>query len=67
MLGYLLEGDSNVAFKKIAEKGGWKLSPHPCFLDREHRTSDHDREVPEGRPYPMRFRLHHLIFRLRSG
>ncbi len=67
MLGYLLEGDSNVAFKKIAEKGGWKLSPHICFLDRKHRTSDHDREVPEGRPYPMHFRLHHLIFQLRSG
>jgi hypothetical protein len=67
MLGYLLGDDSDIAFKNIEEKGGWKLSPHSCFLDREHRTSDHDREVPQGMPYPMRFRLHHLIFRLRSG
>lgn len=67
MLGYLLGDDSDIAFKNIEEKGGWKLIPHPRFPDREHRTSNHVREVPEGRPYPTRFRLHHLIFRLCSG
>jgi hypothetical protein len=66
MLGYLLDGDSDIAFKNIEDKGSWKLSLHPHFLDREHRTSDHNRKVPEGKSYPTHFRLHHLIFRLRS-
>jgi len=67
MLGYLLDGDSDIVFKNIEDKGSWKLSQNPDFLDREHRTSDHNRKVPEGKSYPANFRLHHLIFRLRSG
>ena len=65
MLGYLLSGDSDSAFNNIAEKGGWKLATHAHFSERDHRTSDHKREVPQGKPYPAHFRCHHLNFRLR--
>jgi hypothetical protein len=64
MLGYLLAGDSESVFNNIAEKGGWKLATHAHFSDRDHRTSDHKREVPEGKLYPIEFRCHHLVFRL---
>ena len=64
MLGYLLAGNSESVFNNIAEKGGWKLATHAHFSDRDHRTSDHKREVPEGKLYPIEFRCHHLVFRL---
>ena len=56
MLGYLLSGDSNTVFRNIADKGGWKLSPHAHFPDRDHRISDHERKIPEGKSYPIKFR-----------
>lgn len=65
MLGYLLSGDSNTVFNNIADRGGWKLSTHAHFLDRDHRTSDHERKIPEGKSYPMHFRCHHLVLQLR--
>lgn len=67
MLAYLLSGDPERAFANIVEKGGWELTPHPGFLDRDHRTSDHEREVPEGKSYPIQFRCHHLILQLRAS
>jgi hypothetical protein len=65
MLGYLLSGDSNTVFSNIADRGGWKLSTHAHFLDRDHRTSDHKRKIPEGKSYPIKFRCHHLVLQLR--
>jgi hypothetical protein len=65
MLGYLLEGDSGVAFSNIVNKGNWKLNTHPQFPDRDHRTSDHKRKIPEGKDYPANFRCHHLLFNLK--
>lgn len=47
MLGYLLSGDSNAIFRNIADKGSWKLNPHPHFPNRNHRTSDHQRKIPK--------------------
>lgn len=64
MLGYLLAGAAETAFGNIAEKGGWELAPHGDFRDRDHRTSDHRRAVPEGKSYPADFRCHHLILPL---
>ena len=64
MLGYLLAGHSEVAFANIAKKGKWKLTAHAHFPRRDHRTSDHEREVPESKPYPMHFRCHHLLLQL---
>ena len=64
MLGYLLSGQPRSAFKNIAKSGGWRLVPLGAFADRDHKTSSHTRKVPKGKPYPARFRCHHLIFRL---
>jgi hypothetical protein len=65
MLGYLLVGDSEVAFSNIGNKGNWKLNKHPQFPDRDHRTSDHKRTIPEGKMYPANFCCHHLLFKLK--
>ena len=64
MLGYLLAGNCETVFVNIAKKGMWELNAHDDFPNRDHRTSDHVREVPEGKNYPMQFRCHHIIFRL---
>ena len=64
MLGYLLSGIPERALDSIVRKGGWELAHHQHFLDRHHRTSDHRRTVPLGKPYPVEFRCHHMIFRL---
>lgn len=64
MLGYLLEGNCEVAFVNIAEKGTWKLIAHDLFSERDHRISDHEREIPEGKRYPKHFRCHHIIFNI---
>jgi hypothetical protein len=64
MLGYLLAGDCESAFANIAKKGKWKLVAHTHFPERDHRTSDHEREVPKEKPYPIRFRCHHILLRL---
>jgi hypothetical protein len=64
MLGYLLVGSSEIAFANIAKKGKWELSAHNHFPKRNHRTSDHKRKVPEGKPYPIHFRCHHLLLQL---
>lgn len=64
MFGYLLSGDCELAFASIAHKGKWDLLPHDHFRKRDHRTSDHKRKVPEGKPYPAEFRCHHVLFRL---
>ena len=64
MLGYLLAGNCEIAFANIAKKGKWNLSIHAHFPKRDHRTSDHQREVPEGKPYPIHFRCHHMLLPL---
>jgi hypothetical protein len=64
MLGYLLEGNCVIAFANIAQKGRWKLAVHTHFPERDHRTSDHEREVPKEKPYPIRFRCHHMLLRI---
>ncbi len=64
MLGYLLSGTAERTLDNIARKGHWQLAPHQHFLNRHHRTSDHRRMVPQGKPYPVQFRCHHMIFQL---
>jgi hypothetical protein len=64
MLGYLVDGDPKGAFKTMAAKIPCELRPHPGFPDRDHRTSDHLRNIPPGKTYPSEFRCHHLILRL---
>ncbi len=66
MLGYLLSGDPNIVFSNITDKGGWELSTHAHFPKRDHRTSDHERKIPEGKYYPKKFRCHHIVLQLHS-
>ncbi|NES25528.1 MAG: hypothetical protein F6K41_43195 [Symploca sp. SIO3E6] len=64
MLGYLLQGSSAIAFKNIATAVPCILSDHPDFLEREHKISDHERKIPAGKTYPVKFRCHHLLLPL---
>jgi hypothetical protein len=64
MLGYLLKGIPETAFNKIALAVPCILFDHPDFSGRNHKISDHDRTVPEGKTYPAKFRCHHLLLEL---
>lgn len=66
MIGYLLKGTSNKAFENIGKKLNCSLTPHPDFLTYDHKFSQHKRNVPTGKSYPIDFKCHHLIFDLRS-
>lgn len=61
MLGYLLSGVASEFYSRLSKKLGCPLTHHPDFLHRNHKTSDHQRSVPQGKPYPMDFTCHHLI------
>ncbi|MEX2581671.1 MAG: hypothetical protein WD766_00220 [Gemmatimonadota bacterium] len=64
MLGYLLKGDPNVAFARIASSVRCALDADPRFNGRDHKVSAHTRTVPTGKDYPRKFRCHHMIFRI---
>jgi hypothetical protein len=64
MLAYLLKGDPQKAFDNIAKSVPCVLANHVDFLNREHKTSDHQRIVPAGESYPSNFRCHHLILKI---
>jgi hypothetical protein len=66
MLGYLLSGDPDEAFRSIEKKVPCTLTHHPEFPMRPHKTSDHKRKVPPGKEseYPSDFRCHHLIMKM---
>lgn len=64
MLGYLLKGSPDKAFKNIEKKTPCILSDNPDFSNRHHKISDHQRSVPESKPYPLNFRCHHLILEI---
>lgn len=64
MLGYLLSGSPQAALLGIGRALACTLTQHASFPQRDHATSEHDREVPQGSPYPARIRLHHLIMPL---
>jgi len=64
MLGYLFSGDSSQVFKNIAAQLACILSDHPNFSNCNHKTSDHQRQVPVGKNYPSDFCCHHLIFQI---
>lgn len=67
MLGYLLKGVPKIAFKNIEMAVPCVLSDHPNFSERNHKISDHDRTVPEGKKYPSKFRCHHLLLQLKKS
>lgn len=66
MLGYLLSGTPQTAFENIEKSLLAELYQHPDFSNRQHKFSEHHRQVPFGKEqiYPGQFRCHHLIFEL---
>jgi hypothetical protein len=66
LIGYLLGLDVDGVFESISKQ----INQNPVALSefsmRQHRVSDHVRSVPEGKPYPSKFRCHHLLMQLRS-
>jgi hypothetical protein len=61
MLGLLFSGEAAAVFDALQKALRVTLRPHPSFLNRDHRTSEHKRQVPRGRPYPRDFLCHHLV------
>jgi hypothetical protein len=61
MLAYLLSGSPAVVFNNISQKCSCKLESHPKFPSRPHKRSCHNRNVPQGKKYPVSFQCHHLI------
>jgi hypothetical protein len=61
MVAFLLSGTAAEAFKALAEQLGSPLHKSPTWNARDHRFSTHRRQVPRGKPYPVRFRCHHLM------
>ena len=64
MLGYLLSGVPDNAFRSVAASLGCELQDYAAFGSRNHKASDHLRQVPDGKPYPIPFRCHHLMMEL---
>ena len=63
MLGYLLDGDPNVALDRIRARLGTPTIPHPDFSNRPHRVSHHLKR--RKRTGLAAFDCHHLIVTLR--
>jgi len=61
MLGYLLSGEAETAFRNIALHLECHVQEHPAFKGRPHRLSRHIRTIPTGKAYPSNFTCHHLI------
>ena len=66
MLGYLIVGSPDIAFKNIAAAVPCRLIHHTAFPNRSHKFSRHRRTAPRNKQYPRRFCCHHLVFRLRA-
>jgi hypothetical protein len=64
LIAYLISGNPSVVFEGIAAHIGQLLLPQPEFSGRNHRTSIHKREVPQGKYYPADFLCHHLVMEL---
>ena len=64
MLGYLITGEPGTVFCNIEKKVPCKLHHHSAFPNRNHRYSEHSRQVPPNKPYPAHFRCHHLILKM---
>jgi hypothetical protein len=57
MLGYLLSGSPDATFDAIAASLDSELKPHPRFISRNQRYSDHNRRTEKA----STFRCHHLL------
>jgi hypothetical protein len=64
MIGYLKSGDAEVIITNISKRLNCTLLQYEQFSSRCHKTSDHQRNVPIDKDYPIEFRCHHLILPL---
>lgn len=64
MLGFLLAGDTEMAFKNLKRKLRTKLNLHRDFFMRPHRVSEHRRKHRRCKNSPMQFCCHHLLMPL---
>jgi hypothetical protein len=67
MLGYLLSGSPATAFSNIEQALHCQLLSHPVFSTRQHRTSDHSRNLAQAEFMSGPFRCHHLIMEMRRN
>lgn len=65
MLAYLFKGDPAKLFSNIQNGLGQPLATPGNANGRQHRTTNHARKVPVGKPYPPKFECHHLIMPVR--
>lgn len=64
MLAYLLSGQAQALLANIGKGISAELEPYAAFPTRDHMVSNHVRQVPAGKKYPVRFRCHHLVLRM---
>jgi hypothetical protein len=67
MLGYLLHGSPERTFNNIEQAIACQLLPHPTFSTRQHRISDHSRNLARADFVSGPFRCHHLIMEVRRS
>ena len=64
MIGYLRSGEPQKVCARIGVGLGCTMTQSEDFPARPHQLSTHIRVVPDGKPYPSRFRCHHMIMPL---
>ena len=67
MLGFLLSGSPGDAFDNISAGLNCSLQAEPSFSNRNHRTSDHERNAESCKGSPREFRCHHLLLEIRAS
>lgn len=66
MLAYLFTGDPSKLLANIANSLGLPMAVPSYINGRHHRTTDHQRRVPQGKSYPSSFQCHHLVMPVRA-
>ena len=61
MLGYLLDGKPDDFFTAIAGNLACTLEPVSEYPDKPNRLSQHKRNVPAGKQYPINFDCYHIV------
>lgn len=61
MLGFLVGPKPEEIFVEIESRLSCTLHSHMHFPVRPHRYSDHERQIPFGKPFISEVRCHHLL------
>ena len=65
MLAYMIAGTPERFFDNVAVALACRMEAPPWTGSRPHRLSVHQRDVPDGKPYPRAFECHHLAMPIR--